>query len=292
MATIQLPALPEIPGSPAAGDILLIRSSGVDYKIDFDDLVEAREDTINIWTASNTFTTDTSFSGDINVDVINADATSTVIISDTLQADTIEGSAGTVTVDSTLMVNVDLTVQDDLNVVDNVYITDDLYINGTKLFDGSTDIKAGFLPTGSTTVLGITRLATESDMRNVTSSDAVTPWSMSQAATYMTLRQTYGDGSKQYCGSQQFGWLKFNFGYIEFSAGDKDNTTYSIALNDQYLTTNQYSITTGDHTNDPSHADNDNIMVATTSYGNFSIHCRREGSNWRTSKFYFSCIGF
>lgn len=97
MATIQLPSLPAIGSDPASGDLLLIRSSGVDYKVDYNDLVPIRDDTTNIFTASNTFNVLTTFVGHIKTDEITSVGGSEVAMTDGLATNVIEPYTGDTT---------------------------------------------------------------------------------------------------------------------------------------------------------------------------------------------------
>jgi len=116
MATIQIPALPAFVGTPAASDLLVYRSAGVDFKIDFTALVALRDDTVNIFTAANTFNALTTHNAGIDVDTITAISTVTTLASG-LATDTIVGDTGTlVSVNDDLQVNGATTLTNDVTI--------------------------------------------------------------------------------------------------------------------------------------------------------------------------------
>lgn len=154
MATIQLPSLPALPIDPATGDILLIRSAGVDYKVDYDDLVPIRDDTANTFTAANTFNVLTTFVGNIETDQIDSVGGSYVIFGDNLKTNNIDAATGdTVTFDQKISVAGASTFQ-----------SDDITINttgeGAKALVVDDHINTAILNNMSSSLYGVAKSAT------------------------------------------------------------------------------------------------------------------------------------
>lgn len=177
MATIQLPSLPALGIDPAAGDLLLIRSGGVDWKVDYDDLVPVRDDTANTFTALNAFSLLATFNGNIETDAIASIGVNYTEMSSNIKTDNIDSLTGdTVAFDQKI------------SVADKATLTDDVDIettgSGTKALFASDNINVAILPEATSSANGVVELATSAEIIAGTGAlQAVTPTGLAGAVT-------------------------------------------------------------------------------------------------------------